>query len=121
MHYHHLYADGTGESHWRTVEVTLTDRDFAPPAKSIEVSDPENAARLLYLRLRAGWDEPIHPTPTRQKLICTAGAVDVTASDGEVRRITMGNVWFMEDKTGKRHHTRVIGDADFECVIVQLE
>ncbi|MEM7172977.1 MAG: cupin [Pseudomonadota bacterium] len=120
MRYHHLYADDAGESHWREVEITLEERSFAPPAKAIEISESESAEGMIFLRLAAGWDEPIHPTPKRQTLICTAGAVNVTASDGEVREIGQGDVWRMEDLHGKGHHTRVIGDQDFEAVVVQL-
>lgn len=75
----------------------------------------------MFLRLRSGWNEPIHPTPVRQKLICLAGSVRVTASDGQVRHIGRGDVWHMEDKEGKGHHTFVTGDEDFEAVIVQYE
>ena len=119
VRYHHLYADETGESRWKDVDVPLEERVFAPPAQGIEVSDAMAAGNLLFLRLRAGWSEPDHPTPVPQMLICVAGAAIVTASDGEARRIGQGDMWFMEDTTGKGHHTRVDGAADFEAVIVQ--
>lgn len=121
MQYHHLYAGPDGESHWDTVKVGLEERTFAPPAKAIEISDPETTTQTMFLRLRAGWDEPIHPTPVRQTLVCLSGQVDVTASDGEVRRIGKGDVWRMEDRQGKGHHTRVVSAEDFECLIVQFD
>ena len=120
MQYHDLYADADGESHWRNVDVALRERSFAPPAKRILISDPEPATAMVFLRLPAGWDEPIHPTPRAQTLICTAGAVRVTASDGEAREIGPGDIWRMEDTHGKGHHTCVIGDHDFEGVVVQF-
>lgn len=119
MQYHRLYADEAGESHWETVQVTLDEKEFAPPAQAIEVSASEAATAHMFLRLRAGWNEPVHTSPVRQKLICLRGAVRVTASDGETRDIKAGDVWFMEDLTGKGHHTAVLGEADFEAVIVQ--
>ena len=119
MKFHKLYADDTGESHWATVEVMLTEKTFAPPAKAIEISQPEPAATTLFLRLKSGWDEPIHTTPVVQKLICLRGCVRVTASDGEHRDIGAGDVWHMEDTHGKGHHTAVISDVDFEAVMVQ--
>lgn len=121
MRFQKLFADADGESRWADVDVKLVERSFAPPAQKIEISEAEPAKRLMFLRLRAGWDEPIHPTPVRQRLICLSGAVRVTASDGEAREIRKGDVWHMEDKTGKGHHTCVIGDEDFEAVIVQFE
>jgi hypothetical protein len=119
MHYCHLFSDDTGESRWRDVDVSLEERSFAPPAKAIEISDSDPATAMLFLRLRAGWDEPIHPTPIPQTLMCLRGTVRVTASDGATRDVGPGDVWRMEDTHGKGHHTRVISPDDFECVIVQ--
>lgn len=121
MKFYKLYSDAGGESHWKDILVQLEERTFAPPAKAIEISDPEPVKQALFLRLKAGWDEPIHPTPVAQKLICLAGAVRVTASDGDYRDIKMGDVWHMEDKAGKGHHTKVTSDDDFEAVIIQYE
>jgi hypothetical protein len=116
-----LYASPDGESHWDSVEVALAERSFAPPAKAIEISAPEAAKQILFLRLRAGWDEPSHPTPVAQRLVCLSGSVRVTASDGQARTIGPGDVWHMEDKHGKGHHTAVVGEEDFLAVIVQFE
>lgn len=121
MEFQKLYSDDSGESHWSEVEVSLEERTFAPPAKEIEISDPEPAKRLLFLKLRSGWNEPIHPTPVAQKLICLAGTIRVTASDGNFRDFGPGDVWHMEDRQGKGHHTMVTSQEDFESVIVQFE
>lgn len=121
MNYHHLYTDDLGESHWRAVEVRLTEQLFAPPARGILVSETEPARATLFLRLPAGWNEPRHPTPKRQTLVCLSGAIDVTASDGETRRIGPGDVWRMEDRTGKGHHTAVVGETDFDAVMIQFD
>jgi hypothetical protein len=121
LKFYKLYADAKGESHWSEVQVTLEERVFAPPAKAIEISESESATKAMFLRLRAGWDEPIHPTPVAQKLVCLAGTVRVTASDGEFRDIGPGDVWHMEDKHGKGHHTVVTSSEDFESVIIQHE
>lgn len=121
MKYHDLYVDAAGESHWRDVPVTLQERSFAPPAKAIEISETEAATGLLFLRLAAGWNEPTHPTPRVQTLICLRGTVVVTASDGETRTMGPGDVWRMGDTHGEGHHTRVTSDVDFECVIVQFD
>ncbi|MDA3858247.1 MAG: cupin [Roseovarius sp.] len=121
MKFHKLYSDADGESHWEDIDVTLEERSFAPPAQDIEISEPEAVKQTMFLRLRAGWNEPIHPTPVAQKLICLAGTVRVTASDGEARDIGPGDIWHMEDKHGKGHHTMVTSKEDFESVIIQYE
>jgi hypothetical protein len=119
MWFHHLYADESGESHWRKVELMLQERIFAPPAQRIFISEATKV--LVFLSLKSGWNEPSHRTPKRQILMCLAGAVRVTASDGEARDIGRGDVWRMEDVTGKGHHTRVISGVDFEAVVVQFD
>jgi quercetin dioxygenase-like cupin family protein len=81
----------------------------------------EPASALVFLKLHAGWNEPIHPTPLRQTLICLAGTARVTASDGDVREITRGDIWRMEDLAGKGHRTHVISAEDFEAAIVQFD
>ncbi|MDJ0992422.1 MAG: cupin [Dinoroseobacter sp.] len=119
MKYFDLFADDTGESRFRDIDVALEERTFAPPAKAIEISETEAASGMLFLRLRAGWNEPIHPTPVAQTLICLRGRVRVTASDGDTREVGPGDVWRMADTHGKGHHTEVISADDFECVIAQ--
>ena len=121
MRYHHLYTTDDGESHWRTVDAALEERSFAPPAKAIEISDARTTKATLFLRLAAGWDEPIHTTPNRQFLVALRGAIDVTASDGETRRIGPGDVWLMADTHGKGHRTQVIGDVALEAVMIQID
>ena len=121
MKFHKLFCDAEGESHWEDVEVTLEERSFAPPASDIEISQPEPAKQALFLKLKSGWNEPIHPTPVSQKLICLAGSVRVTASDGEYRDIGPGDVWHMQDKHGKGHHTMVTSQEDFNAMIIQFE
>lgn len=121
MRYFRLFCDSSGESHWEDVDVSFEERSFAPPAKSIEISQPEAARSTLFLRLRTGWNEPTHPTPVAQRLICLAGSVRVTASDGEYREIGSGDVWQMEDTSGKGHHTAVTSKDDFLAVMVQFD
>jgi hypothetical protein len=120
MKINHLYADEQGESHWRDVEIALQERSFAPPAQDIHISGVTPATGLVFLTLRPGWDEPIHPTPLSQTLFCLAGAVRVTASDGVARDIGKGDIWRMDDTHGKGHHTAVISDEVFEAAVVQF-
>ncbi|KHQ54394.1 cupin domain-containing protein [Mameliella alba] len=121
MHYQLLFCDEAGESHWREVEVPLSEQVFAPPAQDILVSAPDAAQAMIWLRLEAGWNEPIHPTPKRQLLICLSGRIRVTASDGEARDFGPGDCWRMEDTSGKGHHTCVTGTGAFDCAIVQFD
>ncbi|WP_022702646.1 hypothetical protein [Pseudorhodobacter ferrugineus] len=121
MKFQRLYADSAGDSRWQDVRVDMTERVFAPPVQAIEISEPETAKQMMFLRLRAGWNEPIHPTPVPQKPISVAGRVHVTASDGEARDMGLSDVWHMEDCHGKGHQAQVTSTEDFEAVIIQLE
>jgi hypothetical protein len=114
-----LYAGEDGLSRWRDEAVALVPRLFAPPAGPIAASDPAPAETLLFLELPPGWDDPAHPSPRRQTLLCLGGAAEVTAGDGEVRVIGPGDIWRMEDTTGEGHRTRVFGEATFRAAIVQ--
>ena len=98
----------------------LQEQTFAPPAKAIEISEPEPVKKMLFLRLKAGWNEPVHTSPVEQKLICLSGSVRVIASNGEARSIGPGDVWHMADSHGKGHRTLVTSAEDFTCVIVQF-
>jgi quercetin dioxygenase-like cupin family protein len=57
-------------------------------------------------------EEP-HPAPARQYMVSLQGAVEVTASDGDTRRVGPGEVLLIEDTTGKGHSTRAIGEIKF--------
>ena len=49
-----------------------------------------------------GWHNP----PRRKLVIWLTGEVEFETSDGNVRRVTSGNVVFAEDITGKGHISR---------------
>jgi uncharacterized cupin superfamily protein len=48
------------------------------------------------------------------------GEVEVTASDGETRRLSPGGLLLLEDTTGKGHATRVVGGEGFLLVGIAL-
>ena len=107
-----LYTDPAGESHfmeetWNTAAV-----DFAPPAPALFASLPLEAKRLVFLIVPEGWYGAMHPAPNRQSMILVCGALEVTVSDGEVRRFKPGDIALVEDTFGKGHATRSVeGDA----------
>lgn len=116
-----LYADESGESHFDTLEIPLTARDFAPPAAPLQVSPEQAAAYYVVIQLPVGWggDRP-HPTPGRHMLFCLAGSIRVQASDGETRSIGAGEALRMEDISGKGHRTNVTSDIPVTAVMIRL-
>ena len=118
-HYVRLYADASGHSHFEEVQVPLAAQDFAPPARPMNLSAFSPATRWAFFEIPTGWVGEWHPTPRRQVFFWLAGEVEITASDGEVRRFPAGTVLLVEDTTGKGHYSRTV-DADTLAAVVQL-
>ena len=117
--YVRLFADAEGESHFEEVEVPLATLDFAPPARPMHLSPFGPAERWAFFEIPAGWVGEWHPTPRRQVFFWLAGEVEITVSDGDVRRFPAGTVLLVEDTTGKGHHSRTVA-ADTLAGVVQL-
>ena len=120
MKYVKLYADMDGESHFGEVEVGFELVNFAPPAPPVGLSDYRPATRLVFFKTPFGWIGDWHPPPRRQFFCCVSGKFEITAGDGEVRIFESGDVFLLEDTTGKGHKSRTVGAEDFVAVIVQL-
>ena len=120
MRYVRLYADAAGESHFDEVTVDMRQVEYIPGKPPIDMSTPQAAAGALFGRVPAGWRGDSHPSPRRQLVVTLTGEVDITASDGEVRRIGPGIACFIEDTTGKGHSTETIGKTDWSVVVVAL-
>ena len=117
--YVRLYADAAGESHFEEVDVPLARLDFAPPAHPMNLSAFSPATRWAFFAIPSGWVGAWHPTPRRQIFFWLAGEVEITVSDGEVRRFPAGTVLLTEDTTGRGHYSRTVA-ADTLAAVVQL-
>jgi hypothetical protein len=120
MKYPRYYADETGKSHTKDVEVELTPRDFAPPAPPLHLSPMTPATGVAFVRFPAGWDGDWHPTPRRQLFFFLEGELEGETSDGERRRYGPGSAVLLEDTIGKGHRARVVGSDDVLAAVVQL-
>ena len=96
MKYVSLYTDGKGETHFKNVD------------------------KIVFFQIPSGWFGDWHPAPKTQFFCCLKGDVELTTSDGDVQRFKAGDVFLLEDTSGKGHTTRVIGEAAFEAAVVQL-
>ena len=94
MKIHRLYPDAGGESHFEDVEIPYTE-----------------ATRDL------DW----HPAPRRQYIVNLDAGVELTASDGETRRIGAGEVILVEDTWGKGHRSRALDGRPRRCLFVTLD
>ncbi|PZC49190.1 MAG: hypothetical protein C1O27_000559 [Chloroflexi bacterium] len=120
MNYTRIYTDEAGETHFEDLPIDLIPRDFAPPAGLINVSDPIPAAHLVFFMVPPGWVGNWHPAPRRQYYAHLAGTLDVSVSDGSVRRVQPGDIALLEDVTGKGHETRTASDTEAQGIFIQL-
>lgn len=109
--YTRLYVDDSGESHFEELDVALAPVDFAPPAAPLNIAPFLPTAESLWIGAPAGWAGATpHPVPRRQVFCTVQGAYEITASDGDTRRFSLGSVLLLEDTHGKGHSTRIIGE-----------
>ena len=67
------------------------------------------------------YDLDWHPAPRRQYIINLDAGVEITASDGESRKIGAGEVILVEDTTGKGHLSKAIDNKIRNCIFVPIE
>lgn len=120
MKYAVLYSDAEGNSHFRDVEVGFKSVNFAPPAPPVGLSDYMPASQMVFFHIPSGWFGDWHPAPKRQFFCCLTGEAELTTTDGEKRIFRSGDVFLLEDISGKGHQTKVVGKIDFVAAIVQL-
>ena len=116
-----LYCDEHGESHFDMVDAAMTLHDDSPPAKPHYFSEPAEAKTWVFTQCPVGRDGKLHPTPRRQIVICTGGAMRVITSLGEARELIPGTSVLLEDTRGKGHTSAVTSSVPFECIIIRLE
>ncbi len=120
MKYSILYTDNSGVSHFKDGGVEFASVNFAPPAPPVGLSNYLSASQMVFFSIPAGWFGDWHPAPKKQFFFCLSGEAELIVGDGEKRRFRAGDVFLLEDVTGRGHTTRVIGDAAFVAAIVQL-
>ena len=119
--YTRVYTDEIGETHFEDVEIDLVSVDFAPPAPALDLSVFTEAKKFGFVNAPPSWYGDWHPTPKRQMFVYISGKIEARVSDGEVRVFGPGSVTLLEDTTGKGHTSRVVGDEEVLCVVIQLE
>lgn len=121
LEYVRMYTDAAGESHFDEGQLTFTLEDYAPPANPIAVHPLANVTGATLLQMPGNSFEDWHPAPRRQFAFILQGTVEVTVTDGEVRRFEQGDIVLLEDTTGKGHTTRIIGDVPHLGLMVPVD
>ena len=112
MRIHNLYTDEKGESHWRDIDV-----EWAEERRGSKLSKRLPANGIIFRQTKADNDLDFHTAPRRQYIVNLQGSVKITASDGEARVIGPGEVFLVEDVTGKGHRSHTLGEMRLSLFI----
>jgi hypothetical protein len=117
MRIHHLYVDEAGETHFKDFEV-----EYEPVHGGMDQwSNPIPVKNLIFRETSGTQDFAFHNAPRRQFCINLDVGVQVTVSDGETRYIGPGEVFLLEDTTGKGHMSKNIEGKLRHSVFITLE
>jgi hypothetical protein len=116
MRIHRLYADDKGESHFTDVEVEFTQSGAAG-----RTTARLPATGIIFRETPGAYDLDWHPAPRRQYIINLDAGVQITASDGESRRIGAGEVLLVEDTSGKGHLSKALEGKLRHSIFVTLD
>lgn len=119
-----IYCTPDNESHFDIVSVDLAKVDAAPPAMPF-YAKASAATRVAFAAFEPGWgaqDEKAkkyHPAPAVQYVIYLSGQMTVTASDGQSRRLGVGDVLRLEDVAPCKGHISVVGTTAVHTMVVR--
>ena len=98
-----IFATPDGESHFEDIVVPL--RDGGPIGY---LSERIPAESMILRHTDGGYDYDWHTAPERQAIIVLSGGVDIETSDGDTRRFVAGDIFYVEDVTGRGHRSRAV-------------
>lgn len=110
-----LYVDKKGETHFTDVNIP-----YAKKGKGGKISRRYPASGILFRETAGTYDYDWHNAPRKQYIINLDGAVDITVSDGETRRIGAGEIFLVEDTHGKGHMSKAVGGKMRHSVFVPI-
>ena len=116
MKIHRLWVDDRGESHFEDMEIPL---DEATRAGRLSARMP--ATGIIFREVPADYDLDWHPAPRRQYIVNLDAGVQITASDGETRKIGAGEVLLVEDTWGKGHLSKALDGKLRRCLFITLD
>jgi hypothetical protein len=116
MRIHNLYTDATGASHFRDIEV-----EWAEERRGSKLSKRLPATGIIFRLTPGEHDVDWHNAPRRQYIINLDAGVEITASDGEARKIGAGEVILVEDISGKGHLSKSIGGKLRHSIFVPID
>jgi hypothetical protein len=115
FNYVRLYNGPDNLSHFEDVEV-----DLEPSGLASLLSETMPVTGLNFRKNTLDYNLDYHPAPRRQFIVNLTGAVEITASDGEVRLFGPGSIMLAEDTAGKGHLSKSVGTEERLSLFVHL-
>lgn len=118
--YWRLYTSADGNSHWSEEQLPLAQSGAAGPEGRLAMNRLGDIKGAMVASLPAGATEDWHVAPRRQFMFCLRGIVEVTAGDGQKKRVLPGQFVLLEDLTGKGHITHSAGTEDHVALAIPV-
>jgi quercetin dioxygenase-like cupin family protein len=115
-----LYTGPDGVSHFADEKMQLDARGTEGIEAALAVKQIGDVKGAIIASLKAGSTEDWHVAPRRQFMVCLRGLVELTAGDGQKRRVKPGEFVLLEDLTGKGHITHAAGSEDHVALAVPI-
>lgn len=115
-----LFTDADGVSHFAEETLKLEALGTEGMEAALAVNRIGDVREAQFAMLKSGTREDWHTAPRRQILVCLRGLVEVTAGDGEKRRVKPGEIVLLEDLSGTGHITHVVGSEDHVALALPL-
>ncbi|MGB4406771.1 MAG: hypothetical protein WBI82_07940 [Sphaerochaeta sp.] len=96
-----IYADKDGSSHFEDMHI-----ETQPSGPLGLMSSPLPVSSMILRENEPGYSYPWHVAPCRQYIVMLEGLVEITVSDGTVRRFEPGTILLVEDTFGEGHTSR---------------
>jgi hypothetical protein len=113
---HNLYADDTGASHFRDIEVEWVETH---PGGKLSRRMP--ASGVIFRQTAGDYALDWHPAPRHQYIVNLDAGVEITASDGERRLIGAGEVILVEDVRGQGHLSKAVSGQIRHSIFIPID
>ena len=111
-----LYTGPDGKTKVEEYEVPLKAQ-----GQGTELSATVAVTSLQFRRTNKDYDLDWHPAPRRQYIVNLNAGVQITASDGEMRKIGAGEILLVEDTWGKGHLSKALDGKLRHCLFITLD
>ena len=111
-----IYTDEDEETHFEDFDIPLKDS-----GEIGLLSNLHRATGIIFRETSEDYDYLWHNAPRRQYVIMLEGQVDITVSDGEIRRFSDGDVLLLEDTSGKGHYSKAVNDEKRKSIFITID